>query len=683
VRLEGTIRSNGVHAAGVVIAPEPIVAFAPMQRAQKGGLATQYSMGPVEELGLLKMDFLGLSNLTVINNALRIIKRVYGKSIDIATIPLEDAKTFELLAAGDTTGVFQLESAGMKRYLRELKPTVFDDIIAMVALYRPGPMQWIEDFINRKHGIAEITYVHPSMENALKNTYGILVYQEQVMQISKEVSGFTGGEADTLRKAIGKKNVAMMQKMKEKFIDGAIKLQGADKKMMEEFWSGLEDFAAYCFNKSHAACYGLIAYQTAYLKAHYPAAFMAALMTSDYGNIERIAIEVAECTRMNMPVLPPDVNESFGEFAVVKGTNNIRFGLSAVKNVGGGPIETIIAARESGGPFTSIEDFAKRVSAKDCNKKVWESLTKCGAFDALIDGQRATLLHNLDTVTAYAAKAQKNALSGQIDIFGSLGAEENLPGLRMEVPAAQATSREQLAWEKELLGLYISHHPLDEYAGYLADMSQPIGEVVPGMDGKLVRLGGIITTVRKILTKKGDAMAFVGLEDKTGTTELIVFPKAYEKSPEVFEADNVIMATGKISSRDKEGNLTSEPKMMVDSVKIINYETAKSHVQSVRPAQLAKPTPAPARSAQVAEIPITGEGYVILHLSDLSDQQLLHDIKEVVSSHQGPSDIYIVVGDNDPKKIRLPFKVNVSSELIANLGTLVGPAQVTHASANL
>ncbi len=682
IRLEGTIRSNGVHAAGVVIAPEPIVNYSPLQRAQKGGLATQYSMNPVEELGLLKMDFLGLSNLTVINNTLRIVKRVWGQAIDIADIPLDDAKTFALLAAGDTTGVFQLESAGMKRYLRELVPTKFDDIIAMVALYRPGPMQWIEDFIERKHGRTPITYVHPAAENALKSTYGVLVYQEQVMQISKEMSGFTGGQADTLRKAIGKKQVAVMNKMKTAFIDGAINVSGADRKVMEDFWLNLEDFAAYCFNKSHAACYGLIAYQTAYLKAHYPGAYMAALLTSDFGNIDRIAIEVAECQRMGMKVLPPDVNESFLEFAVVKDANNIRFGLSAIKNIGTGPIETILAARSAGGPFSSIEDFAKRVNARECNKKVWESLAKCGAFDTLIDGDRGLLLHNLETVTAYANKAQKNALSGQIDIFGSLGAEENLPGLGFDPAPQPVSSREQLSWEKELLGLYLSHHPLDEYAGYLADTCAPVESLTPGSDGKLVRLGGLITTVRKILTKKGDTMAFVGLEDKTGLTELIVFPKAFEKSPEVFEIDNIIMATGKVSAKDREGRLTGEPKLMVDSAKVINYEAATTHVPARPAASHNLPTLAatPIRPhSSISSLP-DSEGHVLLQLSDLSDQKLLHDIKEVLSVNSGPSEIYILVGDDNPMRIRLPFKVAVTSELIASLGALIGPSQVTHTS---
>jgi DNA polymerase-3 subunit alpha len=717
MELEGTIRNNGVHAAGVVIAPAPLVDYIPLQRAQKGGPCTQYSMGYVEELGLLKMDFLGLSNLTIINNALRIIRKVYGQKIDISQIPLDDAKAFELLSAGDTTGVFQLESAGMKRYLRELKPSVFDDIIAMVALYRPGPMQWIDDFIDRKHGRTPVTYVHPSMENALKNTYGVLVYQEQVMQLSKEISGFTGGEADTLRKAIGKKNIQMMAKMKTKFIDGAVNLVGADRKVMEEFWTGLEDFAAYCFNKSHAACYGLIAYQTAYLKAHFPSAFMAALLTSDFSNTDRIAIEIAETQRMGIQVLPPDVNESFLEFAVVKETGNIRFGLSAIKNVGTAPIEAILKAREEGGPFTSIEDFGKRVSARECNKKVWEALAKSGAFDTLINGDRGLLLNNLDTLTSFASKAQKNALSGQIDIFGSLGAEDDLPALRLDPPPHPPSGREQLAWEKELLGLYLSHHPLDDYAGYLADSCQPIGLVTPEADGKLVRLGGLITTVRKITTKNGATMAFVGMEDKTGVTELIVFPKAYEKSPEVYEADNVIMATGKISARDRDGRLTSEPKVMVDGAKIVDYDTAKAYksrtplmsTQAVTPTpQTAPPATAPGASSRLRTPPSTSSGpspqpaqaastapgaaaaglstdpagYLLVHIDDLSNQELLHSIKELLQSNSGAAEAYMLIGANAPKKIRLPFRVAVSEELLSQLNALVGAGRATHAINN-
>ena len=311
IQLEGTIRSHGVHACGVVIAPDTLVNYIPLEMAQKGVVATQFPMGEVEELGLLKMDFLGLSNLTIINNAMRIIRKAYKKEINLSELPLDDKKTYELFQRGDTTGVFQLESAGMKRYLRGLKPTTFEDIIAMVALYRPGPMQFIDSFIRRKHGEEEITYLHSGMKNSLKNTYGILVYQEQFMQISKEWCGFTGGQADTLRKAVGKKKIDLMKKVKPEFVEGAVKVGGATKEIAETFWTQLEEFANYCFNKSHAACYGLIAYWTAYLKAHYPDAFMAALMTSDHDDTDRLAIEITECKHMGISVLSPDVNESF------------------------------------------------------------------------------------------------------------------------------------------------------------------------------------------------------------------------------------------------------------------------------------------------------------------------------------------------------------------------------------
>ena len=400
--LEGTIRSHGVHACGVVIAPDDIVKFVPLEMAQKGVVATQYPMGEIEALGLLKMDFLGLSNLTILKNTLRIVSKVYGKDIDIENIPLDDEKTFELFQRGDTTGVFQLESAGMKRYLRELKPTVFDDIIAMVALYRPGPMQFIDGFINRKHGREEITYMHPLMKDALQNTYGILVYQEQVMEISKTLCGFTGGQADTLRKAIGKKKIDVMQKMKVEFIAGAVK-NGAREDQMEKFWKQLEDFAAYCFNKSHAACYGLIAYWTAYLKAYYPAAFMAALMTSDQDDTDRLAIEITETRRMGLKVLSPDVNLSFQEFAVVPDSNDIRFGLVAIKGLGAGAVEEIVRVREADGPYVSVEDFAKRVATRQVNRKGWEALIKAGAFDQF--GDRSDLLHNLDNILAFASKS--------------------------------------------------------------------------------------------------------------------------------------------------------------------------------------------------------------------------------------------------------------------------------------
>ena len=486
IQLEGTIRSHGVHACGVVIAPDTLVNYIPLEMAQKGVVATQFPMGEVEELGLLKMDFLGLSNLTIINNAMRIIRKAYNTEINLSQLPLDDKKTYELFQRGDTTGVFQLESAGMKRYLRGLKPTTFEDIIAMVALYRPGPMQFIDSFIRRKHGEEEITYLHPGMKNSLKNTYGILVYQEQFMQISKEWCGFTGGQADTLRKAVGKKKIDLMKKVKPEFVEGAVKVGGATKEIAETFWTQLEEFANYCFNKSHAACYGLIAYWTAYLKAHYPDAFMAALMTSDHDDTDRLAIEITECKHMGIDVLSPDVNESFVEFAVVPNENKIRFGMSAVKGVGVGAVEEVLRARKEGA-FLSVEDFAKRVSTSKFNRKAWESLIKSGAFDDM--GDRSDLLFNLDSITAFASKLQKEAASGQTNLFGMLGddAASVQSILNLQKAPVKHDDKERLMWERELLGLYISAHPLDRYETYLSEQTQPLTQLVPEYDSRMMR----------------------------------------------------------------------------------------------------------------------------------------------------------------------------------------------------
>jgi DNA polymerase-3 subunit alpha len=670
MRLEGTIRSNGVHAAGVVIAPEAIVNYTPIQRAQKGGNATQFDMHWVEELGLLKMDFLGLSNLTVIQNALRIIKRVYGKTIDISQIPLDDVKTYELLSRGDTTGVFQLESAGMKRYLRELKPSVFDDIVAMVALYRPGPMQFIEDFIERKHGRKEVTFEHPGMEAALGTTYGILVYQEQFMQISKDMCGFTGGQADTLRKAIGKKQRDTMAKMKVAFIDGMVEHSGVSRAFADKFWGQLEAFADYCFNKSHSACYGLIAYQTAYLKAHFPAAFMAALMTSDYGNIERIAIEVAECQRMGIEVLPPDVNESFSEFAVILDKNAIRFGLAAIKNVGTGAIDRIVETRGDE-PFASVEDFAKRVNAGDVNKKVWESLIKAGAMDGF--DQRHILIHNVDLITGYASRAQKNALSGQIDIFGSLGSTENLPALRLDIPATSPDPREFLAWEKELLGLYLSNHPLREFEDFLAAHVSPLSELANMRDGNMITTGGIITTVRRIITKNGGNMAFVGFEDIAGSTELIVFPKSFEETADMWEPDRIVIIKGKVNSKDREGRDVVERKIMVDAVRLLTPELVAQYAGK---APSRRPTPGP----MTAPLAHADGDPVIIAVPSMATQEQLMQLKSIFESHKGSQPVILQLEGIQIQRLKLPFNVTYTPDFAAAVSEVLANARVEAAA---
>lgn len=684
IRLEGTIRSHGVHAAGVVIAPDDIVKYAPLEMAQKGVVATQYPMGPVEELGLLKMDFLGLSNLTIINNALRIIKKVYGNDITLSEIPLEDEKTFELFQRGDTTGVFQLESAGMKRYLRELKPTVFDDIIAMVALYRPGPMQFIDSFIKRKHGEEEITYLHEGMESSLSSTYGILVYQEQFMQISKEWCGFTGGQADTLRKAVGKKQIDLMRKVKVDFVRGAVEHGGASEKVAETFWEQLEEFANYCFNKSHAACYGLIAYWTAYLKAHYPDAFMAALMTSDQDDIERLAIEITECRHMGITVLAPDVNESFVEFAVVPNESTIRFGMAAVKGVGVGAVEEILRAR-SEGAFTSIEDFAKRVSTNKFNKKAWDSLIKSGGFDSF--GDRSDLLFNLETIQGFASKTQKDALSGQTDLFGALADGGGVqPTMSLQPAPVKYTEREYLTWERELLGLYISAHPLDNYDAYFQEQTIPLNQLKPDIDGKKVTIGGIVSSVRTIITKAGSKMAFVAIEDKSGESEVIVFPNLFAEVGAKLTQDAVIRAEGKVNARDRDGNMTSEVKLIADEVNIVTDKELSEYESTGRAMQAPKPrrggpvkvtkkaaakeeTKAPPVE-YVPHVPLVRQLFV--HIKNPDDAESLMQLKTICGKFPGSSDIVLVLGTEKKSAIRLPFKVEDSDDLVGQLVKQLG-----------
>lgn len=699
IRLEGTIRSHGVHACGVVISPDVLTNYLPLEFAQKGVVSTQFPMGQVEELGLLKMDFLGLSNLTTINNALRIIKKVNGVEISLNDIPLDDEPAYQLLQRGDSTGVFQLESAGMKRYLRELKPSTFGDIIAMVALYRPGPMQFIDSFIKRKHGIEPITYLHPKFENALKETYGILVYQEQFMQISKDFAGFTGGQADTLRKAVGKKKIDLMRKVKVDFVEGAVKHSGADPKLAEKFWAQLEEFANYCFNKSHAACYGLIAYWTAYIKAHFPEAFMAALMTSDHDDIDRLAIEINECKHMGIKVYPPDVNEGFVEFAVVPGKKEIRFGMSAVKGVGTGAVEEVLRARKEG-KFTSVEDFAKRVSTSKFNKKAWDSLIKSGGFDTL--GDRSDLLFNLETIQAFASKLQKEALSGQTDLFGALtGSADIHPTVNLQTAPTKFTDRERLAWERELMGLYVSAHPLDNYDKFFEEQTVSLSQITPESDGKKTTIGGLVTTVRTIVTKSGSKMAFLGIEDKTGESEIIIFPNLYEQIGAKLVQDAVIKAMGKISARDRDGNIGSEAKMIADEIQFISdselssYEStgrkmdvakSRSKVQATRVSGGSKPQYQ--AKAPVKATPKPDPNYVApkpeeiiiktlyAHIKDADDQNSLLSLKQICNDYPGNVDIVLVLGLEKKSAIKLPFRIDGSEMLIGKLGDVLGKESV-------
>ncbi|MBR2855559.1 DNA polymerase III subunit alpha [Candidatus Saccharibacteria bacterium] len=711
-RLEGTIRNHGVHACGVIIAPDDLVKFLPLEVSAKGPIAAQFPMGQVEEIGLLKMDFLGLSNLSVINNALRMIRKVYNNDIDMYSLPLDDEKTYELLQRAETTGVFQLESAGMKRYLRDLKASSFEDIIAMVALYRPGPMQFIDSFIKRKHGEEPITYLHPGLENSLKNTYGIMIYQEQFMQISKEWCGFTGGQADTLRKAVGKKKIDMMKKVKPQFIEGAVKIGGATEEIAETFWAQLLDFANYCFNKSHAACYALVAYWTAYLKAHYPDAFMAALMTADMRWTDRLAIEIAECKRMGIKVLGPDINQSYGDFGIVGGEKTIRFGLSGVKGIGKALIEEyVIPERDANGPFKSVCDFAKRVDSTKFNKKAWESAIKTGAFDSF-GYTRSDLLYNLEAIQAYGAKIQKDVGSGQTDLFGMMGEVGAVPEVEIKPAPVQHPEKEMLLWERDLMGLYLSAHPLDKYDTYFEEQTHPMSLVTAENDGKMVTIGGIITAVRTILTKKGDKMAFIKMENKSSEIEFIVFPSVFAEHGAKLVVDNVVRVKGRVNARDKEGNLTSDVKLLAEVVELVSDEVLDSYQSTGT--KLAAPVAAPSagrgrgRSRSSAERVYNGDGTsggasngarksapkgdvidtphvlkeppkdprkekLYLLIEDMNDTEKLTAIRRLADLNLGMQEVILVIRENGNKRaLRMPFRVDVSPDLLGKLKELLG-----------
>ncbi|MDR0957136.1 MAG: DNA polymerase III subunit alpha [Candidatus Nomurabacteria bacterium] len=729
IRLEGTIRSHGVHACGVVIAPDDLVKFAPLEMAQKGVVATQFPAGQIEELGLLKMDFLGLSNLSIIDDAMRMIKKVYGAKIDLLNLPLDDEAAYKLFQNGETTGVFQFESAGMKRYLKELKPTVFDDIVAMVALYRPGPMQFIDSFIKRKHGEEEITYLHHRMENSLKDTYGILVYQEQFMNISKDLCGFSGGQADTLRKAVAKKKADMMAKIKPEFIEGALNNnKDITRETMELFWSQLEEFANYCFNKSHAACYALISYWTAYLKAHYPAAFMAALMTSDANNTDRLTIEIGECNRLGIHVMNPDVNESFTEFAVVPETGDIRFGLGAIKGVGTTAIDVIMSQRETG-KFASVEDFARRCTAQTCNKKVWESLIKAGAFDSFCEksepdengnvttkGDRSDLMYNVESIVAFAQKVQKEAASGQEDLFALLGTDDTVKGAEtsLEITSAptKVSDKDQLNWERELLGLYISAHPLDKYDTYFREQTHDLTQINSDQDGAIAVVGGLLSRLRTIVTKTGSKMAFAGVENKNGEIEVVIFPKTYENLPSGFDVGAIVKITGRVGGKDRDGNRTPDPSIMAETVELVEDENLKNYqptgiemgeidmstkskkrasrnsggdnpvaskstfASANNPTQKANnPNSQPKSSAPPMDykpVETSGPAKIYVKVQKPNDSDKLLKMKQCFSEFSGENEVILVLGDDKKNAIRMPFTAQACDDLATKIGEIYG-----------
>ena len=558
--IEGMPRHASIHAAGVVIGKEPLTEYLPLYKSTEGMVATQFPKDTVEEIGLLKMDLLGLRTLTVIGDALEIIKYTTGNKLDLGNIPLDDPGAFEMLGRGDAIGVFQLESSGMRAILKDLKPEVFEDVIALVALYRPGPLGsgMVEDFIKRKHGQSPISYLHPSLEPILRETYGVILYQEQVMRIASEMAGFTMGEADLLRRAMGKKKPEVIAGLRSQFVEGAQR-KGVEPDTAGQIFDLMEYFAGYGFNKSHSAAYALVSYQTAYLKANYPVAFMAALLTSVMDSAEKVALYIEECRRLGIDVLPPDVNESLVNFTVVG--DKIRFGLAAVKNVGRGAIENIIEARKKEGLFKSFQDFCDRVDHRQVSKRVLESMIKGGVLDSL-GSIRARLMAAMESCVEAAQKKQRDREKGQISLFdlgGDAGVMDDSENPLPEIP--EYPQKELLAMEKEVLGLYLSGHPLREYEDILKErVSHNARQLAEAEDDSRVIVGGMVSGMRKITTRSGEPMVFMSLEDLAGIVEVVVFPRLYREKAGLVKLDAPILVRGRANynTRDEENKVIAE-----------------------------------------------------------------------------------------------------------------------------
>jgi DNA polymerase-3 subunit alpha len=560
-KLEGCARHASVHAAGVVMAPLPLTEYTPLQREPKGdSVITQFDMYSIEDVGLLKFDFLGIRNLSILEDAVHLVREKRGITVDIENVPLEDKKTFAMLARGETIGLFQLNGSGMTRYLKDLRPTTIHDINAMVALYRPGPMELIPEYIKRKQNPTLITFLDPRMKDILTASYGVITYQDDVMLIAIHLAGYSWLEADKLRKAMGKKIPAEMQAQKEKFITGAIENGMTDEKA-HELWMLIEPFAAYGFNKAHAASYGRVAYQTAYMKANFPAEYMTAVLTAESGDLEEVSSIIAECRRMHIPVLPPDINESFTQFTVIKGEtekdDTIRFGLETIKNFGAETAKALIAEREARGPFANFTDFIERTVGLNLNRRALEALIKSGAMDNL--GERGQMLLNIDDALAYTREQAKNTL-GQDSFFGLI-TDDSVPKLTLK-ESPPATEKERLAWEKELLGLYVSGHPLDAHKERFADRGG-IKELKDYQEGSRAIFGGLIEEIRTVITKKGERMAFVKIVDFESSIEAVLFPRSYEELKAVVVLEACVAVQGKVSKRN------GETSVLVDKMKLL------------------------------------------------------------------------------------------------------------------
>jgi DNA polymerase-3 subunit alpha len=666
-RLEGLSRHASVHAAGVVIAPRPITEFAPLYKGARDEITTQWGMKEIERIGLLKMDFLGLSTLTLLDDAVAEIRRTTGETIDLSAIPEGDPRTYALFAEGQTLGVFQFESSGMREILRKARPQRLEDLIALNALYRPGPLRggMVDDFIDRRHGRVEVTYPVPALEPVLRETYGVIAYQEQVMRIASEVAGFTLGEADVLRKAMGKKNPEVMQAQRQKFVDGATR-RGTDARTAASLFDLMEAFAGYGFNKSHSTTYAVVAYQTAYLKANYPAHFMAALLTIESQNTAKLAMYLGECRDLGVRVLPPDINASELRFTVTP--EGVRFGLGAVKNVGESAVLALLEARRRHGPVRSLFELCEQVDPRQVNRRVLESLVKAGALDSLAEGSaalaalppaalRARLFAAVERAIEHGNRARRNREQGQAELFGdapgagSARIEDELP------PAAPWTEAQQLAAEKESLGLYWSGHPIERYgeelrkigARRIAELLEdggPEGEGGPAPPPRAaeVVVGGIIVAVRPLKTRKGARMAAFTIEDQQGSLEAVVFPDAYEKAAALIETDAMVLVRGTFE-RD-------EDKARLKASEILPIEAAREWA---------------ARS-------------VLVRLSmPPHDRATVEALRDAFSRHRGDRRVRLEIdlrGGGDPVRVRAdlqgPTRVRPSAQLLADIERICG-----------
>jgi DNA polymerase III subunit alpha len=659
--LEGIVRNSSIHAAAVVIADRPLTDIVPLQLAEDRGSAsngegerayrtvTQYSMKPIEEIGLLKMDFLGLRNLDVIEAALDIIEKSTGERPDMATLPLDDPKTYEMLARGDSIGVFQFESDGMREALKKVVPTELEDLVALVALYRPGAMRYIDTYARNKRLPERIAYLDERLRPITESTYGVILYQEQSMRIAKELAGFSGPEADDLRKAIGKKLRDRMAALRDRFFEGA-RASGTLEHVIQELWAVNEAAADYSFNKSHAACYGLIAYRTAWLRANYPAEYMAALISSVMSTKDKVPFFVSRCEEMGIEVLPPDVNESGHDFVVTGG--NIRFGLDAVKNVGAAAVEAIIEAREEGGPFESIWDFCRRVDGRAVNKKAIESLVKCGALDST-GATRRGILEVLSQAQGAGQKAQQDAELGQGSFFDMEDADAGPAHHDLPVPPLPDERAALNAMERETLGLFLSSHPLKEVRPALrARVDCSLAELAERKDGDWVTVGGMIAECKRIRTKKGDPMMFATLDDLEGQVEMLVFNSSYAQNADKLDTDRVVIVRGRVDHKDE-----GETKLVAQEVQ--PFEPAPEEVERA--------------AAEAAAAPPSRR--LTLHVAPGVADSFLEDLKDVVRSFPGDWELMLAVGE---RRLLLgrDYRVSADSACQAELGALQGAARV-------